>query len=112
MVLTTWYQQKQMQTTASSGTQAQQMQMMGRIMPLFLGVFSYSIPAGVVMYWVTTNAWQIGQQQLMLPQKPQDEVESRPAPKSSGGRSKGSSKSSRTTGSRRNAGSRKKRPKR
>jgi YidC/Oxa1 family membrane protein insertase len=107
MVLTTWYQQKQMQTTASSGVQAQQMQMMGRIMPLFLGVFSYSIPAGVVMYWVTTNAWQIGQQQLMLPQKPQDEVESRPAPKSSGGRSsKGSSRGSR------NAGSRKKRPKR
>jgi YidC/Oxa1 family membrane protein insertase len=105
MVLTTWYQQKQMQTTASSGTQAQQMQMMGRIMPLFLGVFSYSIPAGVVMYWVTTNAWQIGQQQLMLPQKPQDEVESRPAPKSSGGRSKGGRGS-------RNAGSRKKRPKR
>jgi YidC/Oxa1 family membrane protein insertase len=105
MVLTTWYQQKQMQTTASSGTQAQQMQMMGRIMPLFLGVFSYSIPAGVVMYWVTTNAWQIGQQQLMLPQKPQDEVESRPAPKSSGGRPKGGRGS-------RNAGSRKKRPKR
>jgi YidC/Oxa1 family membrane protein insertase len=102
MVLTTWYQQRQMQTTASSGTQAQQMQMMGRIMPLFLGVFSYSIPAGVVMYWVTTNAWQIGQQQLMLPQKSQDEVESRPAPKPSGGRSRGS----------RNAGSRKKRPKR
>jgi YidC/Oxa1 family membrane protein insertase len=102
IVLTTWYQQRQMQTTASSGAQAQQMQMMGRIMPLFLGVFSYSIPAGVVMYWVTTNAWQIGQQQLMLPQKPQDEVESRPAPKPSGGRSRSS----------RNAGSRKKRPKR
>jgi YidC/Oxa1 family membrane protein insertase len=102
MVLTTWYQQRQMQTTASSGTQAQQMQMMGRIMPLFLGVFSYSIPAGVVLYWVTTNGWQIGQQQVMLPQKSQDEVESRPAPKSSGGRSRGS----------RNAGSRKKRPKR
>ncbi len=103
MILTTWYQQRQMQTTATSGVQAQQMQMMGRIMPLFLGVFSYSIPAGVVLYWVTTNAWQIGQQQVMLPPKPQEEVETRATPpKPSGGRSKGS----------RNAGSRKKRRKR
>jgi YidC/Oxa1 family membrane protein insertase len=42
------------------------MQMMGRIMPVFLGFISLSIPAGVLVYWVTTNAWQIGQQHFML----------------------------------------------
>jgi YidC/Oxa1 family membrane protein insertase len=65
MVLSTWYSQRQMQK-ASTGPQAQQMQLMGRIMPLFLGFISISISAGVLVYWVTTNGWQIGQQYLML----------------------------------------------
>jgi YidC/Oxa1 family membrane protein insertase len=101
MVGTTWYQQFQMQRNAV-GPQAAQMQLMGRIMPVLLGFISLQIPAGVLVYWVTTNAWQIGQQQVMLPRKAQAEVESRPAPKPSGGKPKGG----------RNAGSRKKRPKR
>ncbi|MGH2682015.1 MAG: YidC/Oxa1 family membrane protein insertase [Actinomycetota bacterium] len=106
MVGSTWYQQKQMQTTAV-GPQAAQLKMMSRIMPLVLGFVSLQIPAGVLVYWVTTNMWQIGQQQVMLPRKPKAQVESRPPPKSSGSRSSGS----RSKGSR-NAGSRKKRPKR
>jgi YidC/Oxa1 family membrane protein insertase len=65
MVLTTYYSQRQMQR-ASVGPQAQQMQLLGRIMPVFLGFISISIPTGVLVYWVTTNAWQIGQQTLML----------------------------------------------
>lgn len=103
MVGTTWYQQFQMQRNAV-GPQAAQMQLMGRIMPVLLGFISLQIPAGVLVYWVTTNTWQIGQQQVMLPRKPQAEVESRPAPKPSGGKPKPKSG--------RNAGSRKKRPKR
>jgi YidC/Oxa1 family membrane protein insertase len=65
MVGTTYYQQKQMQR-ASAGPAAQQQQLMARIMPVFLGFISISISAGVLVYWVTTNAWQIGQQHLML----------------------------------------------
>ncbi|MGH2691678.1 MAG: YidC/Oxa1 family membrane protein insertase, partial [Actinomycetota bacterium] len=65
MVGTTFYQQKQMQK-ASQGPQAQQMKIMTRIMPVFLGFISYSIAAGVLVYWVTTNAWQVGQQYVML----------------------------------------------
>jgi YidC/Oxa1 family membrane protein insertase len=106
MVGTTWYQQKQMQSTAV-GPQAAQMRLMGRVMPVVLGFVSLQIPAGVLVYWVTTNGWQIGQQQVMLPRKSKAEVESRPPPKSSGSRPSGS----RSKGSR-NAGSRKKRPKR
>jgi YidC/Oxa1 family membrane protein insertase len=64
MVGTTWYQQKQMQQM--SGQSNPQMQMMSRIMPVFLGFISLSIPAGVLLYWVTTNVWQVGQQRVMM----------------------------------------------
>lgn len=67
MVATTWYQTRQMQ--ASTPSQPRQMQLMGRIMPVFLGVISISIPAGVLVYWVTTNLWQVGQQRIMLKQR-------------------------------------------
>ncbi len=65
MVGTMFYQQKQMQK-ASTGPQAANMKLMTTIMPAFLGVISYSIAAGVLVYWVTTNVWQIAQQQVML----------------------------------------------
>ena len=35
------------------------------IMPLVFGVISYSLPSGILLYWVTTNAWSIGQQYLV-----------------------------------------------
>lgn len=68
MGFTTWYQQKQMQSQnpSAGGVQAQQMQLMGRIMPAFLMFIAYSFPTGVVIYWLTTNVWTIGQQRLML----------------------------------------------
>src|SRR5437762_1427000 len=62
---TTWYQQKQIQAV-STGQQAQQMQMMGKIMPLVLGVFSLNLPAGVSIYWVASNVWTIVQQRFIL----------------------------------------------
>ena len=75
MGLTTWYQQKQMQSRqpAADNPQAQQMQMMGKIMPLMLVVFSWGFPAGLTLYWATTNLWSIGQQYLMLRVAPIDE---------------------------------------
>jgi YidC/Oxa1 family membrane protein insertase len=127
MVGTTYYQQKQMQR-ASAGPAAQQQQLMGRIMPVFLGFISISISAGVLVYWVTTNAWQIGQQHLMLRRRAQEtptvtgtvkdspKSESR-TPEKSGGTPK-SPKSVQGDGSKargsggRGAGSRKKRRKR
>jgi YidC/Oxa1 family membrane protein insertase len=104
MVFTTYYQQKQMQMT--SPQQQQQMQLMMRIMPLFLGFISLTIPAGVLVYWVTTNFWQVGQQHVMLSAKARAEVEGspNPPPKPSGGTP------GRPGG--RNAGNRKKRRKR
>jgi len=65
MVATTWYQQKQIMAV-SSGQPAQQMQMMGKIMPVVLGVFSLELAAGVSIYWVASNAWTIVQQYFVL----------------------------------------------
>jgi YidC/Oxa1 family membrane protein insertase len=115
MVGTTYYQGRQMQR-ASPGQQMQQAQLMNRIMPIFLGFISISISAGVLLYWVTTNAWQIGQQAVMLrdrtpeakPGTPPGPAKELPpkgtAPQGDGSKVKGS-------GGRR-AGSRKKRRKR
>jgi len=35
------------------------------MMPLVFGVISYTLPSGILLYWVTTNAWSIGQQWLV-----------------------------------------------
>ena len=74
MGFTTWFQQKQMtaRQPAADSAQAQQMQMMGKIMPLFLTVISWTFPAGLTLYWATTNVWSIGQQHLMLRVAPID----------------------------------------
>jgi YidC/Oxa1 family membrane protein insertase len=68
MGVTTWYQQKQMQATRGAGdnTQAQQMQLFMRIMPVMLMFFAFSFPSGVVLYWLTTNLWTIAQQRIVL----------------------------------------------
>ncbi|MDQ3964279.1 MAG: YidC/Oxa1 family membrane protein insertase [Actinomycetota bacterium] len=67
MGFTTWYQQKQMQSKQDpANPQAAQMQMLGRIMPVMLMFFAYSFPTGVVLYWLTTNIWTIGQQRVIM----------------------------------------------
>jgi YidC/Oxa1 family membrane protein insertase len=89
MGFTTFYQQKQMQAAQSAtGPQAQQMQMLTRIMPLFLVFIGWSFPAALVLYWTVTNLWTIGQQRLILgrfpPLVPQGEEASKPPQKSAG----------------------------
>jgi YidC/Oxa1 family membrane protein insertase len=110
MGVTTWYQQRQM--TASRGVaddpQARQMQTFAKIMPLMLMVFSYSFPSGVVLYWLTTNLWTIGQQRLVLRAVPPHEPpKKKSAPEGKGtkaasggadGRSKGSNRGPATDG--------------
>ncbi len=68
MGFTTWYQQKQMQASrdVTNDPQARQMQTVAKIMPIMLVVFAYTFPAGVVLYWVTTNVWTIVQQQIIF----------------------------------------------
>jgi membrane protein insertase Oxa1/YidC/SpoIIIJ len=48
--------------SVANNPQAQATQMVTRIMPLFIGVVSYQFPAGLVLYWVTSNIFRLGQQ--------------------------------------------------
>jgi len=69
MGLTTFIQQKQMmgrQAVAADDQQMQQQKMMMYIMPVFLVFLGFNLPVGVLVYWVTTNLLQMGQQWYML----------------------------------------------
>lgn len=57
VVVTTYVPQKMM------AKDAQQNQMM-LIMTVFMAFVAWSLPAGVLIYWVTTNIWTIGQQYI------------------------------------------------
>ena len=82
MIATTYYQQRQMQR--ASPAQSQQQQMLTRIMPVFFGFIGFSFPAGLVIYWTTTNLVQIAQQHYMLPRGPAAEPEKDRRVRSSG----------------------------
>src|SRR5207249_97532 len=45
----------------------QQQQALTKIMPLLFVFWGYLFPAGLVVYWTTTNVVQVLQQQFMLP---------------------------------------------
>lgn len=70
---TTYYQQRQMQKASPPGAQSQQQQILLKVMPLMFGVFGFTFPAGLVVYWTTSNFWQIGQQAFMLRRRPSPE---------------------------------------
>lgn len=70
MFVTTWYQQRQMQSASPPGASSQQQQALLKVMPLMFGVFGFFFPVGLVLYWTTSNAWQIGQQYFMLQNRP------------------------------------------
>ena len=50
----------------SNNPQQQQMQMIGKVMPLFFGFISWTLPSGLVVYFLTGNIFRIGQQGLIV----------------------------------------------
>lgn len=46
--------------------QAQQMQTITKFMPLFIGFISWSFPAGLTLYWATSNIFRLGQQAMIF----------------------------------------------
>lgn len=66
MVATTYYQQRQMQQASPPGAASSQQQAILRIMPIMFGIFGFTFPAGLTLYWTTSNLWQIGQQYALL----------------------------------------------
>jgi YidC/Oxa1 family membrane protein insertase len=69
VIATGWYQAHQtMQRQAKSGTSPMntQAQIIGRVMPVAFGLISLNFASGLIVYFVTSNLWRIGQQQLVL----------------------------------------------
>ena len=62
VVATGYFQQRQMTARMPAGSVNPQMQIIGKVFPAMIGLISLSIPAGVVVYFVVSNLWQIGQQ--------------------------------------------------
>jgi membrane protein insertase Oxa1/YidC/SpoIIIJ len=65
--VTAWYQQKQIQgrnMNRQTDMPAQQ-QMLMKFLPFMLTFFSFSMPAGVVVYFVVSSAVRIGQQAIV-----------------------------------------------
>jgi YidC/Oxa1 family membrane protein insertase len=56
---------QQRQTMRNQTTANPQMQIIGKVMPVVFGFISINIPAGVVLYFFTSNLWQIGQQEVV-----------------------------------------------
>lgn len=59
MALTTYIPQKMMTTDP-------QQQKMGLMLMPIMVFFAWSLPTGVLLYWITTNVWTIGQQYITL----------------------------------------------
>jgi len=64
VILTGYLQQRQMQGRQGAAANPQA-QMMGYIFPVFFGLISLRLPAGVVVYFFVSNLWQMGQQALV-----------------------------------------------
>jgi len=65
---TAWYQQAQMTARAKNGQPAPQQpgQAILKIFPVFFGFISFTLPAGLVVYFAASNIFRIGQQSLIL----------------------------------------------
>jgi len=91
-----WSQRQMMSRTAATadGAQLQQQKILMYVMPVFLAFISFNFPIGVLLYWVTTNIWQIAQQAIIL-----HEVEEHPGAPATDAKGAGSGKPSPSKGS-------------
>jgi YidC/Oxa1 family membrane protein insertase len=72
-----WSQKQMMARNAAQmadNPMAQQQKVLLYAMPAFLAFISFQFPLGILLYWVTTNLWQIAQQAIIL-REVQHEVE-------------------------------------
>jgi len=66
VVITGYVQFKQTQSRQTSQQANPQAAMMGKIFPALFAFISYRLPSGVVLYFLVSNAWQIGQQAVIF----------------------------------------------
>lgn len=62
VAFTGWFQQRQIQGRNPSSNQNPQQQMIMKLMPILLPVISFSLPGGLVLYFLVSNTYRIGQQ--------------------------------------------------
>jgi YidC/Oxa1 family membrane protein insertase len=62
VAFTGWFQQRQIQGRNPAATQNPQQQMIMKLMPILLPVISFSLPGGLVLYFLVSNGYRIGQQ--------------------------------------------------
>jgi YidC/Oxa1 family membrane protein insertase len=84
---TMFLSQKQMMARnpmQAEGPMAQQQKIMLYAMPLFLAFISLNFPMGILLYWVTTNAWQVVQQWIILKEVQHEQAKETEAEKAGG----------------------------
>jgi YidC/Oxa1 family membrane protein insertase len=69
MSLTTYISQKQLLSRQGASAPPQQ-QMLIKILPFTFLVFAVNVPLAIIIYWVTTNLWSMGQQYVLLRNAP------------------------------------------
>lgn len=90
MGLTTFITQKQL--IARAGTVDPQQQMIQKfllyVMPFSFAIFGFSFPLGVLLYWLTTNVWSMGQQWWVIKRMPPASGGTGPEPAAAGSTSR------------------------
>ena len=61
---------KNMPPEAMTGPMAQQQKMMLFMFPVIYAITGVNIPIGVLVYWLTTNLWTMGQQYILIHNNP------------------------------------------
>ena len=62
VALTGWYQQRQIQGRQTATAVNPQQQMIMKFLPIMLPVISFTLPSGLVVYFLVSNVWRVGQQ--------------------------------------------------
>lgn len=74
MSLSQFYTQRQMMTKNVDLTVKtpfmQQQKILMYVFPLMFAVFGINFPVGVLVYWLTTNVWTLGQQMFIIKRNP------------------------------------------
>jgi len=60
-----WFQQKQIQGRMKASEMNPQMQMITKVMPWFLPVFAFTMPAALVVYFIVSALFRVGQQAVI-----------------------------------------------
>ena len=73
MGLSTFWTQRQMMLRGGAVTDPQQQQIqkfMLYVLPFSFAIFGFTFPVGVLLYWLTTNIWSMGQQHWVIKRMP------------------------------------------